>query len=286
MFSVDLNYTCGYNLIMKDDNRENPIILHGEWFWKNYQIFANSDTHKEAREILENRIFKVADTDESYRVINSWSEAGLLLEEKNRETGWRKFNWVDLCWLQILKELRKLGFGLDKLKVLKNSLFGEGDNGDEDITLFEFFLSLAMNKKDIVIVVGSGGQGVIGLESEYQKSQILKPSPTTVVVIGLNKIYADLVNRPDLRKKNQPLFLMNKKEQEVYGAVAFDDEIKEIKIRPKDGKIERIDYKRVKQNPEEVLDYVRKSLKEDGRKEITLKQENGNVVFVERIDKK
>jgi hypothetical protein len=219
------------------------FAINGEWFEKEFSDFVMSENGTKIRTYLGTKKYKVSDTTETYRVINSWSDSGLLLDEEDRKNGWRKFSLTDMLWLQILKELRNLGLGLDKLNELKGSIFKQHGN-----LLFEFFIAQTISKKDIVLIVTPSGSGSFIRETEYYNFQIINPTPTTFIVVSLNKIYSDLANKPELKEKNaKPPVLLDDREEELLSRIASDSELSEIAVRPikQEGKkvvlIERVD---------------------------------------------
>lgn len=265
-------------------SRNKWFAINGEWFEDQFSEFVVSETGLVIRQHLGNKKYKVSDTNETYRVINSWSDSGLLLGENDRTNGWRKFSLTDMIWLQILKELRELGLSLDKLRELKSSIFKDNSN-----LLFQFFIAQAISKKDIVLIVTKNGDGSFIRETEYHNFQIITQVPTTFIVMSLNKIYADVTNKPKLKEKNEdaPL-LINSRERELINRITFDNELKEVVIKPKNNKINRVEFKTAIQNPEEAITEIRKALKDDTkgkRKTLSVIQEDGKVVLIERVDK-
>ncbi|MDB5086622.1 MAG: DNA-binding transcriptional regulator, MerR family [Mucilaginibacter sp.] len=55
----------------------------------------------------------------SYRTINNWESNGLMLTGRKNSRDWHKFSFVDFIWLNIVFELRQLGFPLKKIQKLK-----------------------------------------------------------------------------------------------------------------------------------------------------------------------
>ena len=72
------------------------------------------------------KIFKplltVNDVCISYRTINNWEANGLMLSERANNRNWHKFSFIDFIWLNIIFELRQLGFPLTKIRKLKDFL--------------------------------------------------------------------------------------------------------------------------------------------------------------------
>lgn len=263
-------------------NEENKWFgINGEWFDTQFSDFVMSKDYEKIRSYLNNKKYKVSDTDETYRVINSWSDSGLLLDEEKRNNGWRKFSLLDLLWLQIIKELRTLGLGLDKIKNLKDYLFTNGSS-----IYFEFFIAQTISKQDIILIVTPIGEGCFLKELEYYNFQMITPLPNTFIVISLNKIYADLVKKPELRNKNRKLKMipLDDREIDILSKIAFETELKEVTIKPKNRKIDRVNFKTEKQNPDQAIVEISKALKDGTRKELLIKQKDGRVVVIERVD--
>jgi hypothetical protein len=204
----------------------------------------------------------------------------------DRENGWRKFCLAEMVWITCLRELRKLGFPLTTLRQLRENLFYfEGPKGlffspDE----FAFFVMKTIAKMDVVLVVASDGRGSMCLQADYENSQIAVPLPTSYVMVNINKIYAELTNRPELGKKNNFLFLLSKKEQEVLYNIAFKD-VAEVKITTKDKKIGKVEFKKNTQNPDDVFSKIREELKDGKRKRISLEVQDGKIIAMENTEK-
>jgi DNA-binding transcriptional MerR regulator len=53
-----------------------------------------------------------------------WLEKGLIpFREKKSSEGWRKFSFLECIWLKVILEFRDLGIGVDKIKMIKDTLF-------------------------------------------------------------------------------------------------------------------------------------------------------------------
>ena len=264
-------------------NEENKwFAVNGEWFDIQFSDFAMSKEGEKIRSYLNSKKYKVSDTDETYRVINSWSDSGLLLDEGERTNGWRKFSLLDLHWLQIIKELRTLGLGLDKINTLKSYLFK-----NDSLLNFGFFIAQTIGKQDIILIMTPTGEGCFLREQEYYNFQRANPLPNTFIVISLNKIYADLVKKPELRNKNEKLKMIpvDDREINILSKIAFEPELKEVNIKSKNRKIDKVYYKKHKDNVGNVDELVRNFRKAGGNGDLVIKKQDGKLVAVEQIDK-
>lgn len=85
-------------------------------------------------------VFTLKDLGVSARVLQNWSENGLLIEKERGKDMNHRFNFIELMWLKIILELRRYGFPLEKIKrvkeyIVKSKTFPEIFNWktDEDI---------------------------------------------------------------------------------------------------------------------------------------------------------
>lgn len=68
------------------------------------------------QDITPNHWFTNKDlTNISYRTINYWDEKGYLTGVQNEGSKWRKFDFVQLIWVQLLDKCRQLGISLESV---------------------------------------------------------------------------------------------------------------------------------------------------------------------------
>ena len=80
-----------------------------------------------AEDVLEPR-YTVKDFNDriTHRKINGWFNEGLLLVQ--REKGkWRKFNFIEYCWVQIIDDLRRFEIGFNEIRKIKEKLLCQMD---------------------------------------------------------------------------------------------------------------------------------------------------------------
>jgi DNA-binding transcriptional MerR regulator len=280
-----------YNLYMsKNLEQMKPFLVFlGDWYDLQFAEFSYSDEQDFTlvRRMLFEAKHTVAQTGETYRVINNWDAKGLLFDNDERENRWRKFSLTELVWIECLGELRKMGFPVSTLKALRDNLFvtqTTKNSAKFNPMVLAFFIAQVIGREDAILVVNHQGIGSFCTVADYESSQLLYPLPTSYAVVSLNSIYAKLKDKPEYARKNTPLFVLSEKEQDVLEKILFEPET-EINLKAKDGKITKVDYKSKKINPENVVAEVREMLKDGKRKEIVIKQENGKAVFIERTDK-
>ena len=67
------------------------------------------------------RTLSVSDIGIDRKLFHLWKTKGLLPFEQ--EKGWSRFSFIELCWLKLLVELRKIGIGIQKIQEIKEFFF-------------------------------------------------------------------------------------------------------------------------------------------------------------------
>jgi len=57
-----------------------------------------------------------------YRVINNWDKQNLLILNRRNNNAWRKFNWLEWVWLELIVSMRKWGLSLDHIYKIKKQI--------------------------------------------------------------------------------------------------------------------------------------------------------------------
>lgn len=281
------NYTRWYKLIMNNLPQKPQLLFHSPDIINLLSGLRIDPQYAKNLTRYNDKVYKVADTKVSYRTINSWEGANLLLGGQNKGAKWRKFSLIEVMWLQIIRELRELGFSTKKILVLKNSLFQiRKEYGDLDTATFGVYLFSINAKRDVLIVVDNEGVGDFAIDIEYELSQRTDTFPNTHIVLNLNKIYAGFADLPEYRKRNQDFYIYDNKQLQILNAIYNDPLVKEIIIKPKDGKMDKLDFKRRTSNPKDVVEFVNDAIKKGERREITIKIEPQKVVSLVDVLKK
>ena len=79
----------------------------------------------------------------THRKINGWFNENLLMVQ--REKGkWRKFNFIEYCWVQIIDDLRKFEIGFNEIRKIKEKLLHQMDLHMKD-QLLKILLNIHSN---------------------------------------------------------------------------------------------------------------------------------------------
>lgn len=98
-------------------------------------------------------LFRMGNTNVSYRNAVYLEKVGLL-KEKKAKTGWRKLNFIDAIYFDLLVELRKFGMTAKKLINLKDAFY-RTETAMDDMFLAAFY------GYEITSVIHSDGSGYI-----------------------------------------------------------------------------------------------------------------------------
>lgn len=283
-FAIHKNCTKRYTFIMENKNK---LIKHDKRIASLLASHKDNPNYKKTLDSYNNKVYKVSDTGITYRTISSWESANLLLAEPNKNEKWRKFSIIEVLWLQIIKELRSIGFSKKKIHNLKNQLFRTREIFGNSITdTFAVYLFSFNGERDVVIIVDQDGNGDFAIDLEYEMSLRDDKFPNTHVVLNLNKIYADFSGDTKFRQRNQYFWIYNNQQLELLNAIYNDPMLKEIIIKPKNGEIDKLDFKRQIDNPANVIDAVGSAIKEGKRRKIVINIEPNKVVSIEDTLKK
>jgi len=262
------------------------FLIHEKNLLTFLQSHKDNPSYKKTLDSYNKRVFKVSDTKTTYRTINSWDNAGILLGEVNQESKWRKFSLIEVIWIQIIKELRTIGISTHKIKTLKDSIFKHNEDfGDSITSRFGVYLFSINAKRDVMIIVNNIGEGDLALDIEYEMSQREDNFPNAHIVLNLNRIFADFSDSPEYRKRNQHFYTYNKKELEILNAIYNKPNIKEIIIKTENKGFGKIDYKSRFKNPNDVMGYMRDALKTNRRRDIRVTIEPNKVLLLEDTEK-
>ncbi len=267
------------------ENSKGPVIVCEDWYevaLHNF-VYGEKGFYEKYYELLVIPRFRVSDTEENYRTINYWDEQGLLLGKRENVDSWRKFSILDLVWIRILKRLKKYGIEGDKILQLKKSLLSLKDTKGR-YTDFALWIFLANRRDDIFLIVLPDGRGSIAIKSDIELNLDVRKYKESFITIDFPHIVRDLV-RPRSNEKGEKKAELNRKldEKEIELLNTLSNvNVETVTAHLKKGKIDRIEWKSVEQNPERLFEILRKKIDESPNQTITLKRQDGKVLFIEQ----
>lgn len=267
------------------ENHQVPVIVCDDWYevaLHNF-VFGDKESYEKYYDLLAVPRFRVSDTEESYRTINYWDEQGLLIGKREKVDSWRKFSILDLAWIRILKRLKKYGVEGEKIFQLKKSLLSIKDTKGR-YTDFAFWIFMATRRNDVFLVVLPDGRGSIAIKSDIELNQAVRHFKESFITIDFPHVVRDLV-RPQSNVKGEKKAELNRKlddkEVELLNTLS-NVNVESVTAHLKKGKIDRIEWKSVEQKPERLFEILRKKIDESPNQTITLKRQDGKVLFIEQ----
>ena len=190
--------------------------------------------------MLQEKRFTIKDSEASYRLMNHWTELGLVEDSIVNEEGWRRLSLVDLIWIKALMEMRRFGMPLNALKTVKDSVFKAIKKG---VTRPDFEYAIAhgvLVKKTtfFLLVFSDGGAEVLDQEQIDFNRGLGLLSEQSYLTLNINALCKQII--PSLSIP-LPFFApyLDEKELSVIEAIR-EGRHDEIEVRLRDGSVERI----------------------------------------------
>jgi len=143
---------------------------------------------KNEEKALNEKKYRVADTDLTYRQINSLGANEIIKDKRGKKTGWRKFSYKDLVFISIIKELRSFGFIDEKLENLRDLFFKKSEELHSDLAIITAYSG---TKTTLIVSWGNNGfeYQFIGFEIKRNKGG------RSFIAVNINTIIKDLRKR-------------------------------------------------------------------------------------------
>ncbi len=263
---------------------ETPIVFRTSWFDYAFAdfVFEDEERYLEWHTLLTQPRFRVSDTNETYRSINYWDERGLFLSKREITDSWRQFSIIDVVWMRILQALKSVGMQSDALFKLKEYIFAIKDEAG-GYPEFEFWIYSAIADKDISVIVLPDGRGIIATPQDIELHQMAFGLGEVFVTINFKQIVRSILVREDIKagRRKDMLLKLDEDEIDLIHSIRLED-VDTVIAHIKEGKLDRIEMRKVEQNPELLMAMVRQKLKESPNQTITIKKQDDKVVFVEQ----
>ncbi len=257
----------------------------------------------------------------THRVLTNWEDKGVLLNPKSsKDEKWRKFDLSSVVWLKIVKDLRELNAPLDLISKIKEQVSYKYDFvNDQELRnfLFSFFESISdepitepefsevakamsLTILDSLIIEAAGIQSQVSLMinkegdimpyREVTHNELMKIPEFLEIFrnhhfsISISKIIADILTILPENELYENYEFLTKDEMKILRAIREEDDIKSIVV--KFGKRKKVELIKTSVNQKtdlkaRLMDLITKN----GYHDITLKVENGSVVFCENTRK-
>jgi DNA-binding transcriptional MerR regulator len=111
----------------------------------------------DALNYIRERSFSRKDLGISYRELNHWSTEGLLYED-NEKGRWRKFNVLEIIWIELIKELRLYNIAIPVIIIIKKAIDRtsvESMAKQIPVAEFESIIKEMFSEEEYLIIINS-----------------------------------------------------------------------------------------------------------------------------------
>ena len=241
---------------------------------------AESGTLSDIRAFLLTEKYSVKDTDVTYRMVNTWCKAGIMADRRKAEDGWRRLTFTDLIWLHLLIELRKFGLSIDQLAVAYKTAFYVHGDTQKPWNVFAVGVAQCFQKTNISIIVFNDGFLALAFDDELALHAMLSNQP--YIKLNLNQLVRKVYPKLSHAEHQKLAMRLSAEELEVISTIQEDD-LDNITIRLKDGKIQNIDKERSQSNYQGSLNELTKEMSYG---EVTLSVKEGRIAYVKQKESK
>lgn len=257
---------------MKIDRSHPCRMVRGDRFFDNLNRFIASSFYKIFTDSIYDQRRSLTQQEVPYRVLSHWDQQQLLECERESEKGWRKFNLVEILWLQIIQELRKFGLPLSIIQITK-AYFFERYYDPEATPYLDFYLIAAMGfNKPVYMIIFPDGKSEFFEYTEYQNAltlQLLGSHINLSINEMLRKIQVSQGTNPQFPKE-MPQEL--DKVFEFFNKEDFDS----ATIYKKEGEIDRVELVRKQTKDVKVAEILNQSENQD----LCIKKRAGQVIHI------
>lgn len=233
-------------------------------------------------ELLNDRIYTISYTNQTYRIINHWESKGLIPKVRRNKKGWRKFSLIDLVWLGTIRALRQCGYPLKKIKYGYDQMnewhLDLSDSSDMPIIEHYIMGFIGYGLGFYCIAFKDGDIDFVD-EDEYFVNEWIASKVDHIKISGV-PIFNEYFPGDAIKVRSSRWVNLTDEEYKVVGAIRNPD-IEEIIIKGKGGKIELLDRIQNMDPRSNIGDILR----EDDFQDIIIKRTNSKTVTIKRTFK-
>jgi DNA-binding transcriptional MerR regulator len=260
---------------MNDILSKLPLFIANDSVDEDFVSYFDEENSKLHKLIREKR-YTVKDTDISSRVINHWDDKGLLPDGVQvEEEKWRKFSFVEIVWLEVVKTLRGFGLSLDAIKKVKDQILSWNVQ-EGTYTWFEYYvIKSASSPLDGYLVLSPEDKSSLIFSRHMESSKSVFGS-RTLLLVSLKKMVSNLKVST---VEPESLISLSEDEVQLLGEVR-DPKVSAVSLKMKDGKLKNLISSEIVSGDE--LGSIKKELEENNMFfDVLERSENGKVQSAE-----
>jgi hypothetical protein len=165
---------------------------------KKYPLILKELQNGRLAELLEEKKFRVANSGLTYRQVHGLSKDKLLDEKGRGEGAWRKFSWMEIIYLYVVKEVRGFGLRNDQLLGLRRAFLRDTKPSIPEIGEESGYgissVALVFAKVQMILTISIDGDVIIcdGLSYGGLHGSFIR--------IGLNEVVNSLIKKMGVDK--------------------------------------------------------------------------------------
>ena len=231
--------------------------------------------------ILNNKVLSVKYTNSNSSVVRKWIKEGLIDDFRENKLAHNHQSIIDVIWIGIIERLRDFGLSRAKIKKVKEQLLVRSDDIATQYPYLEFYVIRAcLIKHPYYLAVDHLDK--VKILSLKKLNDTLKANPTDYIVINLNTIFLELIEKTNATEWSfTNLFEFSLEEMELMAFIQSND-FEKVSIKMLDGGSHLIEGK----ERLHAKTFIGKVIKENAYQHIELETEKGRVVHIKRKVKK
>lgn len=217
-------------------NLSSDGIVKSKELYSKIAEYTTAEKYQEIRANFIDRKFTVGETDTSYRMINHWSDEGLLPQGIIANTGWRKFTFSEIVWIKAIHHLRNYGLPLEKIQTVMRCIM-KWEPSAEAYPVFESYILIAWETgKEVYLVVWPSGVADLVTSNELENYKASgERARSDMLLISIKGILEEL--RIEKIIPYEIMHSLSKAEKVVMDEIR-DEKNDEVKIKNKGPEIE------------------------------------------------
>jgi len=236
---------------------------------------------QELSDQLNNEVrFTISETSIPYRALKHWEEMKLLRDQRGSDNEWRRFSFMDVIWLLLIRAFRVLGVSISTLKKVCTQLetrrFSDRAR-QKSIQAFEYYFHLVMRERRPVAILIFDDETVEILAGNDMETRFAKVSNRLFVHVSLNGLFQAFMEDFDV----SPIYKSEKKLSPEEMEVLFllrTGIYESVTVKQRSGKIEVVEMEQTLDTRKRIVDI----LKESDFQDISIKRTDGKIVSIKR----
>ncbi len=235
--------------------RDRSIILANkdEYLDDDIHDYCIDVKYQKLRDLVNERRYDVSETDITYRMIGNWDQNGLLPPGVRQGLGWRKFTFIEMVWLRIIRHLRDFGLSLEKIELTRECILQLNEENNTYDSFEYYIVNTWKNSLDPYVIVVADGHADIATLPEIKSLGGLI-GHRDMLLISLASVIEEM--NEEVEEKSG-IFTLTKKYKELLLEINSKDNT-EVSVKIRNGEMFEINSTSTILDPKHARDMQRK----------------------------